>query len=140
MNLLTSDNIESFIERFEGFDGAVVKGIEYKSSSKANDSEITLILRAIDCNASGTTPFSGEVTLKITVKGNIEFRIWEPGGGVNVVINDKVVGYYYDGKAYINFDPLHSKDWETNGWSLDEIRRSSFYVGGKHVFWMIVTQ
>lgn len=140
MNRLTVANIKSFIERFEGLDGAVLKGIEYSPTSKSDECELVLILRAIDRIASGTVPFSGEVTLKIIIKGNIEFRIWEPGGGVNSVINDEVVGYCCDDKIYINFDPIHSKNWETKDWSVDEIRNSPFYVGGKQFFWAEVIQ
>lgn len=135
MNRLTTDNIDSFIERFEGFDGAVIKCIEYSSGSESDNCELAITLQATDNFASGSTPFSGGVTIKILIVGNVEFRIWEPGGGVNVVLNDEVVSYCYDDKIYINFDPLHSKNWETKGWSIDEIRNSSFYVGGRKVFW-----
>jgi hypothetical protein len=137
MNQLTKDNIDNFIERFEGLDGAVVKSIQYSPHSKSDDCEFELVLTAVDSSVIGTIPFSGEVTLSILFKGDIEFRIWEPGGGVNVVINYDVVGYFGDDKAYINFDPLHSKDWETQSWSIDEVRNSPFYVGGNQIFWKI---
>ena len=138
MNLLTADNIEAFLKRFEGFDGAIVKGFEYKPNSTSDKCELAVFLRAIDASIANSSPYSGEVNLKIHIKGDVEFRMCEPGGGANVVINYEVVGYASNGKIYINFDPLHSKDWTTKDWSVEEIRNSPFYVGGRQIFWMII--
>lgn len=138
MNVLTTENMDNFLKRFEKLDGAVVKEIYYQPSSSSDDCEIKVVLKASDSFVTGSKLFSGEVTLEILAKGNVEFRVYEPGGGVNVVINDEAVGYSYDDKIYINFDPLHSKNWETKSWSIDEIRSSTFYIGGNKVFWAIV--
>ena len=138
MDRLTKDSIEDFIERFNRFDGAVIRSIQYKTSSRSSEGEFEIIIKVTDKYFSDGNPFSGDALLKILFKGSIEFRVWEPGGGVNVVINDEVVSYCTDEKIYINFDPLHSKNWQTKSWSINEIRNSSFYVGGSELLWMIM--
>ena len=139
MNLITKDNLDKFLDKFERLDGAVIVCVNYLPSVKLDESEISLQLKAYDSSTSNSEPFSGEVLLKIAFKGNVEFRISEPGGGGNVVINDEVIASVANGKTYINFDPLHTKN--ANGdLSAAEVHNSSFYVGGNEMFWGLMPQ
>ncbi|WP_419905538.1 hypothetical protein [Kiloniella sp.] len=84
---LTEENIERFLRRFDGFDGAVF--LRSECINEANDAAARLVieLSAYDTSLTSEIPFDSMVSLELILEGKIQFRLPQEGRGSNSVIN-----------------------------------------------------
>jgi hypothetical protein len=119
--MMTINEIQKIIDAYGGFDGAVIKEIQYLYKDKSHC--IHLVLTAYP-EGEEYASFKWK-DLKITASDSPIFSWVETPQKSNFVINYPVKLLYVDERVIIDFDPLHQDD---------EGNFSRYFFGGKNLF------
>jgi len=131
---LSEHTTPAFAQRFEQFDGAVVLGLELDFGQR----ECRIRVRAYDTSRAptpGSSPPDRWVSIRLDVTQWSEFHFFESDKASTSQFDDHLAIVWLDGHVYLVGDPLQSRDFSAEAWTLDQVRRSTWYVGGTHLSW-----
>lgn len=114
--------IQSVLDRFDGFDGAVVQSISFHSQQGIGEREIIISLRAFSISENAEP---GWKLVSITAFNHPIFSWLETTKNTNLVLNYPVVISEVEGNFIIDFDPLHAVSNNSS------IKLSPFFIGGR---------
>ncbi len=114
--------IKSIVDRFDGFDGAVVQSISFNSQQSISEREIIISLRAFSVSENAKT---GWRLVSITAFDHPIFSWFETTKNTNLVLNFPVVISEVEGNIIIDFDPLHATSNKSS------IKLSPFFIGAR---------
>lgn len=134
MDELTAASIVGFLRRFENFDGGVIQRIEVNFEQKV----VELRLTAFDTNRHAAPEDEGWVTISLRVGRLSEFCFREGVKESGVQLDDHLEAIWLAGGVFVIFDPLQARDFDQPDWTIEQIRRSRWYVGGESLSWELL--
>lgn len=143
MNLAINSDQQSFLKRFEYFDGACIEQVifSYSTINKPKCMEFLLTAydnEALDKKLNDKDPSDKWVQLKLLIEDVKEFKICEGPKTSFAQPDDHIEIQRLNNIIYLIFDPLQSKNFDKQEWSIDEIQSSKYYVGGSFLYWEII--
>jgi len=123
MNVLDPLSTRAFLDRFNSFYDAVIRRIEYRFNVP-EQRRATLIISTQDQQSD--TGWSNVVI----VIGKVSETAFREGNSTRQILSDGFHITWIDGFAWCDFSPYSSKID-----SLDDLRKSDFYVAGESFAW-----
>jgi hypothetical protein len=123
MHTLAQQDAPSFLERFYSFNDALLRRVEH-SYSPSGHKQTTITISGRDQQSETGR---SNVTLVIHDVSEIGFR---EGKDTRQVLSDGLTVAWFDERVWCDFSP-----YATEPESLDDFRRSDFYVVGKGLSW-----
>ena len=123
MNHLQQQSLREFLERFNSFNDAVVRRVEFRYVASGRRQATLTISTQDQCSDSGWS----NVIIMIDNVSEIAFR---EGKSTRQVLSDGLTVVWFDGDVWCDLSP-HTSDPST----IDEFRRSDFYVVGAALSW-----
>jgi len=134
MQKLTAANISDFLGRFENIDGGFIDSIGVDLEKKT----VEFCFTAFDTHRGPVSMGeSAWVTLRIRVTEYVEFCLHEGARESGVQLDDHLEVVWFDDAVFLVLDPLQARDYDQPGWTIEQVRRSRWYVGGQSLFWSL---
>lgn len=130
MQSLTAENVCEFLCRFENVDGGIVERINV--DFKIRHTELWLI--GFDTRRKAGND-EGWRVLRLQMAGCREFCFQKGVNESGVQLDDHLEIVWIEGAVYLVLDPLQARDYKQAGWTVDQVRRSRWYVGGQSLSW-----
>lgn len=133
MSTLNPENVADFLSRFENLDGAIIKDV--RIDFQKSMAEVRLIAFDTHHEAGGDDAYC---TVVLCVGRCLEFCFHQGPGESGVQLDDHLEAVWMDGLAFLIFDPLQARDYGRPEWTLEQVRRSRWYVGGGELRWQVI--
>ncbi len=134
MNELNPGNYKEFLERFEKFDGVLMPQIRLDLASRS----IELWIEAFDTldlkvrSMPATEQYKSVVLRFVDVS---EFAVNQTAKESIILLVDGAELLWIDGRVYFVGDPLSFGEHPVSEWTVDSVRKSTFYFGGGGCSW-----
>jgi hypothetical protein len=126
MNTLSGDSIDSFLSRFGTFNDSVLRKVEHRFAANGSR-QAEVVISAQDQRVE-----LGWSNVIISFADVFEF-LFREGKSTRQVLSDGLKIVLLDGKLWCDFSP-----YSTEGESIDDFRRSDFYVVAAGINWDVV--
>jgi hypothetical protein len=131
---LTGASVAEFLRRFEHLDGGVIQRIEVNFKEKV----VELRLTAFDANRHAAPEAEGWVTLHLRLSRLSEFCFQQGVKASGVQLDDRLEVVWLNGGVFVILDPLQTRDFAQQEWTLEQVRKSRWYAGGQSLSWELL--
>lgn len=78
--------------------------------------------------------------MQLSLHDRLEFCLHQRLGESGAQLDDRLERVWMGDLVYLIFDPLQARDFCVSTWTLDQKRRSRWYVGGGSLTWQVAEQ